>query len=82
MKVKFFTGNTMNTSQDAKRFAPSSCSAKKEVNSVIFMDIALAVSFFLCLIINILGILILPVRIILCKLKKRTYIRQPITMSM
>jgi len=79
--VKFFTCNTtMNTSRDAKCFAPSSCSAKNEMNSVFSMDIALAVSFLLCLIINILGNILLLARIILLKLKKKLYIRQPNTM--
>lgn len=81
--MKFFTRNTaMNTSKDASRFAPSSCSAKKDMNNVIFMDIALAVSFLLCLIIDILGIILIPARIILIKLKNRNYIRQPISLSM
>ena len=78
--MKLFTRSTaVNTSKDASRFAPSSCSAE---NNVFFMDIALAVSFLLCLIINILGIIILPARLILCKIKKKLYIRQPIILSM
>ena len=46
-----------NTSKDANTFAPSNCSAKNEVNSVNFTDIAVAVSVLLCLFIGIFNII-------------------------
>lgn len=40
-------------SSDAKNFAPSSCSAENTKFNTHFADIAIAVSFLLCIIINI-----------------------------
>lgn len=43
--------------RDANTFAPRYCSAKNEMNTVNFTDIALAVSVFLCLIFSIINII-------------------------
>ena len=56
MKFSRFSQSN-NSSKDATVVAPSNCTAKNEVNSVIFTDIALAVSVLLCLIIGISGLL-------------------------
>lgn len=81
--MKFFASKTaMNTSRDAKSFAPSFCSAKNEMNNVFFMDIALAVSFLFCLIPVIIEIILRTIRIIMIKLKKKSYIGQPLSVCM
>ena len=55
MFTRFTQSN--NSSKDANTFAPSTCPAKNEVNSVFFTDIALAVSVLLCLFIGIINII-------------------------
>lgn len=54
--VKFSQFNN-SSKRDASTFAPRSCSAKNEMNTVNFTDIALAVSVFLCLIFSIINII-------------------------
>ena len=57
MFTRFTQSN--NSSKDANTFAPSTCSAKNEVNNVNFTDIALAVSVLLCLFIGFINIICL-----------------------
>ena len=81
--MKFFVSKaTKNTSRDASTFAPSFSSAKNEMNTVNFSDIAVAVSFLLCLIPDIAEIIISIIRIIIIKLKKIMCIRQPLKACM
>lgn len=54
--VKFSQFN--NTSaKDANKLAPSSCSAKNEMNIIDFTDIAVAVSVLLYIVINIINVI-------------------------
>ena len=75
--MRFFKEITSKKSfKDANCFAPSSCSAKNNTTkNTFFVDIADAVSFLLCLILNLLRIFILKARIILLAKDKEKHIK-------
>ena len=77
-----FTKSTANTSSNgAKKVASPSCPANNNVNSVIFSDIASAMSVLFCLIMLIsimLNVIIIPcimIIMIICKVKGKRHLK-------